>query len=134
MNISKSKVLEIVRNVISPDQVGSSLISWNTRILKQGEQIMAGPNTFRMPFEGTIIFIDLAPRTNWAHPCLYVLVDNKTFSTKIVESSFPPDMGQPRDNYVVVLRFGKPPSDEHRFDVFGESSWLNWSEPVLGAA
>jgi hypothetical protein len=117
--ISKGQILEIVEGTLTPEQIERSFIYWNSRISKKREEIRAGPQIITMPFEGTIVFVDLAPRANWAHPCLYILVDNKTLKTKVIESSFPPIMDRPSENYIVLLRFGNMPSDEHDFKIFG---------------
>jgi len=122
MSIDQSELLEDAKHYLTPQQLEGSMIFLNKRILSQGEQVKVGLQIITMPFEGILIFVDLSPRTNWAHPCLYILVDNKTHQAKLIESSFPPNMNQPGDNYVVILRFGKKPFDEHDFNVFANDN------------
>lgn len=118
MDISKNKILESVRKRLTPDQLEHSLIYWHKRVFQKDEHIKIGPQTFAMPFEGTIVFVDLAPRANWAHPCLYICVNIKTFNTKAIEASFPPKVDQSDDSYIIILRFGKEPPNERSFGIF----------------
>jgi hypothetical protein len=112
LSLTTAKVLEVINKNLSPQQIERSLIYWNARVLEEGEQVKAGPQTFPMPFEGIIVFVDLAPRANWAHPCLYILVDSKTLKTEIVESSFPPIMDKPKEEYHLILQYGKKQTTE----------------------
>jgi hypothetical protein len=59
-----------------------------------------------MPFDGTAVFVDLAPGANWAHPCLFVLVDAATLAASVVEASLPP-RGYELPGTSVLLRYGK---------------------------
>lgn len=125
MSLLKDYILRISRRLLSQKQIDSSLVFWNTRILKKGEVTMVGPQNVVMPFEGTIVFVDLAPRVNWAHPTLFMLVDAKNLETKTIESSFPPIMDKPGDDWLVILRYGKRPPDEKNFSPFGENNPIN---------
>jgi hypothetical protein len=118
VDLSNSQILEIIKRSIRPEDIRRSFVYWYKKILKKGEEIKIGPHSFDMPFEGTIIFIDLAPRKNWAHPCLYMLVENNTLNTKIFKASFPPNIDQSQEDFVIVLRFGKKPPHERYFSVF----------------
>jgi hypothetical protein len=120
MDISKHEILESVRKSLTPDQIEGSLIFWYKRIFQKNEQINIGPQTFAMPFEGTIVFVDLAPRANWAHPCLYLCVEIKTLTTKIIEASLPPRVDQSDNRYIIILHFGKEPPNERFFSIFDE--------------
>jgi hypothetical protein len=118
MDISKSDILESVRKNLTPDQIERSLISWHKKVFQRGEQIIIGSQTFAMPFEGTIVFVDLAPRSNWAHPCLYILIDIKTLDAKVIEASLPPNIDQYDESYIIILRYGQIPPHEHSFSAF----------------
>lgn len=118
MGLSSSQILEIIKSRIRPEDIRRSFIYWHKKILRQGEEVKIGPQTITMPFEGTIVFVDLAPRANWAHPCFYVLVDDKTLDTKVIEASFPPNIDQTDERYIIILRFGQKPPHERYFTVF----------------
>lgn len=118
MRWEKRRILGIAEGVLDSSQIKRSFVYWNARTLKEGEEITAGPQTLKMPFEGTVVFVDLSPRANWAHPCLYLFIGYGTPQTRVVKSSFPPPMDRPGDKWIVILRFGKNPVDEHDFDAF----------------
>jgi hypothetical protein len=118
MGLSKSQVLEIINNCICREDIERSFIYWYKRILLQGEDVRMGPLTIAMPFEGNIVFVDLAPRANWAHPCYYVLVDTRTLEAKVIDASFPPNIDQSDESYIIILRFGKKPPHERYFSIF----------------
>ncbi len=120
MELSKSQILEIINNSVRSEDIKRSFIYWYKKTLRQGEIVRIGPQTFAMPFEGTIVFVDLAPRSNWAHPCFYVLVDNKTLDTKLIEASLPPNIDQSDESYIIILRFGQKPPHERYFSAFDE--------------
>ncbi len=118
MDIDNSEILELVCRTLTPEQIERSLIYWYKRVLKEGEPIKISPQISAMPFDGMIVFVDLAPRANWAHPCLYVLVDIKTLNTKVIEASLPPAIDSSDENYVVLLRYGQSPPHERYFSAF----------------
>jgi hypothetical protein len=120
MEINKSTVLDIVHNSLSPEQIERSFIYWDRQVRKEGEQIKIGPQTVAMPFDGMVIFVDLAPRFNWAHPCLYLLVNGKDLSTEIVKASFPLYSGEFPEMVTIVLRYGKEPPHGRYFQIFDE--------------
>jgi len=120
MEMSKKTVLEIVRNTLSPEQIERSFIYWDRRSLKKGEQIKAGPQTITIPFDGTMIFVDLAPRFNWAHPCLYLLVNERDLRTEVAKASFPPYSNEFPETFIIILRYGEEPPHERYFQIFDE--------------
>ncbi len=120
MEISKGQILEVIKNCIRPEDIERSFIYWYKKTLKQGEDFRAGLQTFTMPFEGTIVFVDLAPGANWAHPCLYLFIENKTLTANISKGSFPPSMDESPGTFIILLRRGKKPAHEGDFGVFDE--------------
>ncbi len=65
-----------------------------------------------MPFDGMMVFVDLAPRANWAHPCLYLLVDGQSLSARVIPASIPPDIDQSDESYIMILDHGQVPPNE----------------------
>jgi hypothetical protein len=120
LEISSSEILELVRRTLTPEQIERSLICWYKRVLQEGEPVGIGPQTFAMPYEGTIVFVDFGPRSNWAHPCLYLLVDKKALNATIIGSSLPPNIDQSDESYIIILRFGQKPPHERYFSAFDE--------------
>ena len=79
MDISTKTVLRIAEEHLSPEQITQSIVYWDREIRRQGEEVHAGPLTFAMPFDGMLVFVDLAPRFNIApsQPVLAVPNDER---------------------------------------------------------
>jgi len=118
MVISNDEILNLVLGKLSQEQIKQSFIYWDRRARPRGDPIKIGPQTFEMPFDGTMVFVDFAPRANWAHPCLYVFVNVETNYTQILEASFPPNIDPTDKSYIIILRFGKQPPHERYFSAF----------------
>jgi len=118
MNISKDQILNLVNDTLSQDQVERSFIYWDKKIFQKGEKIGVGSSVFMMPFRGTILFVDLAPRYNWAHPSLYLLVNVENFKVEMRETSFPMYKSEYPPSYVILLKYGKEPIHERDFRIF----------------
>jgi hypothetical protein len=125
VSVSRSDLVSVVGGVLSRQQIERSLVFWNKRIVREGEEIRAGLQVFSMPFDGAVVFVDLAPQANWAHPCVFILVSCKTLEAKTVESSFPPLMDKIGESWAVLLRFGKKPADENDFSAFSKNEQSN---------
>jgi hypothetical protein len=64
-----------------------------SRILRRGKNIMAYKQRIPLERDTIMVFMDEAPRYNWAHPCCYLLHDAKTAELyKEVKAQFPPYM------------------------------------------
>jgi hypothetical protein len=118
MDISEEKALEVAYSVLSPEQIGRSFVYWDQKVLKEGQQIRIGLQLFTVPFDGTMMFVDLAPRLNWAHPCLYLLVNIEDLSTEVVNASFPPYVDEVPETYRIILRYGKAPPHGRYFEAY----------------
>lgn len=121
MAIGNSEILELVRRLLAPEQIERSIIYWDKRLLPDGTSIKAGPQTFLLPYKGMVVFVDLAPTYNWAHPCLYIFIDSTAKKTQLMKASFPPFFGAPDEDYVILLRFGEVPPHERYFAVFDQN-------------
>lgn len=120
MDIDASTILEVVHRSLSPEQIEQSLIYWDKQVFEEGESIRIGPQPYVMPFDGTLVFVDLAPRFNWGHPCLYLLINVADLSTEVIDASFPPYSGVFPEPYVSLLRYGKAPLHERDFRIYEE--------------
>jgi len=118
MEIDKNTVLKIVSDILTPVQLKGSLIFWYKKVRGEGETIRTGLQAVAMPFKGTMVFVDLAPRSNWAHPCLYIFIDGITHDTQVIRASFPPSIDATDENYIIILRYGKAPPHERYFSPF----------------
>ena len=59
-----------------------------------------------MPFDGFLLFVDLSPLLNWAHPCKYLLVGQEGQDVEVVRASFPPRGRGFPDRFEVIMKFG----------------------------
>ncbi len=121
MSIAKSQILQIVKDYIKPEDLQRSMVFWDQKIRKRGEQLQIGPKTYTMPFDGTILFVDLEPRLNWAHPTEYLLVNNHGQNVEAIESSYPLYQGEYPDTYILLLKYGVKPADDRDFSPFTNS-------------
>lgn len=121
MAIDGNTIIEIAHKILNPEQIEKSLIYWDKQIFKKGFRIKAGPKTINMPYDGMLVFIDLAPRYNWGHPCLYVLVDVKSLRTEVIKASFSPYSRGFPETVSIVLRYGKAPPHGRYFNIFDEN-------------
>jgi hypothetical protein len=118
MTPTNSDMVNIISSSLSPEQLQCSFIYWHKKTIRRGEDVRLGLQTIVMPFEGTMVFVDLAPRSNWAHPCLYLLVDAITQEVKVTDASFPPAIDHSDLDYVIILRLGHEPLHERYFNAF----------------
>lgn len=103
--------------------LGRAMVVWDHRLIDKGESFDIHHEKITMPFRGSLVFIDLKPRANWAHPCLYVLLpENYTDYLKVgekisqhpIKASFPPswywrqELPETAD---VIMKYGKEPED-----------------------
>ncbi len=118
MDADSSQILEAVKRCLNPEDINSSCIYWHQKPRSRGETISSGSQMMVVPFDGTLVFVDLAPRANWAHPCLYIFIDSTASRTEVTEASFPPGINPADESYVILFRYGKKPPDERYFNVF----------------
>lgn len=88
--LSPQDILEILAQNLSPAEMDSSVIVWIGAFLEKDDSFNAGLETLRMPFHGTVVFVDLHPGTNFAHPCKYFLIAASTHTTFMLEAALPP--------------------------------------------
>ena len=107
MDADSNQILEAVKRSLKPEEINSSCIYWHKKPRFHGETISNGPQTLVVPFDGTLVFVDLAPRMNWAHPCLYIFIDSTAAKTEVIEASLPPGIASSDENYIILFRYGK---------------------------
>jgi len=120
MEITQEHILKVVIEHLSSEEIAKSTICWDTRIRMKGEDLVIGPQKIPMPFDGYMIFVDLAPQANWAHPCLYLLLSRGIQEITRIKASFPPYWGEYPESYKVLLRYGERPPHDRYFTPFDE--------------
>ena len=106
MQISKSQILDVIHQSLSTEQIETSFIFWDCEVRNKGEQIQIGPQTYQFDYDSILIFVDLAPFFNWAHPCLYLFFDIDTQCVEKIDASFPPYSRHFPETYSIVLKYG----------------------------
>lgn len=120
MCITPNAVVELLRTTLGKDQLERAFIYLSANPFTAGDRLILGLEARTAPFDGRLVFVDLEPKRNWAHPCLYVLINSNDLSTNIVEASFPPHSQQFPDSYVIVLKRGAVPRHDKDFSAFDE--------------
>jgi hypothetical protein len=106
MQISKSQILDIIHQNLSAEHIEGSFIYWDSKIRIREEQIQIGPQTYQFEFDSILIFVDLAPFFNWAHPCLYLFLNIDNLEVETVDASFPPYSNHIPETYSILLKYG----------------------------
>ena len=116
-------IITIIRALIPEHDLADAIVVWDSHVYEQGELLSTGPAGVAMPFRGTFVFVDLKPRANWAHPCIYIALPEPLPPTTDeidpaiavqIKSSFPPrwylreDLS---DSASVLLRFNRVPDE-----------------------
>ena len=112
------EVERIVRKVLDKATVAQSLIFWWDRPFNEGDVVRVGPQELKAPFLSTLVFIDMAPKSNWSHPCKYMFISNLTDEVRAFDASFPPFMDKPPPEYSLILRYGVPPPDSKDYNPY----------------
>ncbi len=113
----KKRFIEIILKKLTEEEENESITYWDNKLLEKGDKIKIGFKEFVMPFQGFLVFVDLEPKANWGHRCLYFLIDSQSFEYKIVEGEFPPYLGKYPESYKVILRYGKTPPHDRDFSI-----------------
>ena len=109
MPINKLALIELLQNVLSKDAIKQSMIFIDTKIHSKGTEVTYPKTNFTYPYDGFMVFVDLKPKLNWGHDCLYLFK---------VKSTLPPYQGDYPETYSLILRYGSKPNDEHDFNPF----------------
>jgi hypothetical protein len=88
--LDKQRIITILEKYLTRQEFESSLLLWNQRRLSGGVYFQAGNQEIQMPFDGTVVFVDLHPGANFAHPCKYVQIDLTTGNAVVTDASLPP--------------------------------------------
>lgn len=104
-------VLDIVRGKLSDSEYQRSDIYWHKGKFERGQNLKIGPLDWVMPFDAVLVFVDLAPKANWAHPCLYVFIELHLSEVRILKSSFPPPAPDWPGSYALLSKKGEPLQD-----------------------
>lgn len=116
------EMLKIVLKNLSTKEKERAIIYWDKKLLEVGDKVKIGRKTIDMSFKGYMVFVDLEPKANWGHPCLYFLIDIRTQDIKIIKEEFPPYFGDYPQSFKVILRYGEKPPHNRYFNTFDKTN------------
>lgn len=96
----------MIRAHLTPDQIREAVIYRDLKTISAGERVVVGSQAHIMPFDGILLFADLAPQFNWAHPCLFILVQDGGPATKLIKASFPPRGREFPKQFKIIMQNG----------------------------
>jgi hypothetical protein len=83
-------VLDNVRNTIGSERFGKVIVYLDDSLRRAGERLPVGDLVIDMPWDGHVAFIDLEPRLNWGHACLYLAIRLGGGNTRCFPAQMPP--------------------------------------------
>ncbi|HVL06407.1 MAG TPA: hypothetical protein VM388_10480 [Acidimicrobiales bacterium] len=87
--MTSSRAAEVAVAGLTDEESASSAVYVTAGVVGDGEDLFAGRERIAVDVPSHLVFVDLEPRANWGHPCLYLLVDPDDNVTRI-EARFPP--------------------------------------------
>ena len=112
------KILATILNYLTKEQTGQSIIYLNYEPFEAGDAIIAGRANIEVKKNSFLSFVDLQPRLNWGHSCIYILIENETYKVELFDAQFPPYQRDYPESYRVLLRYGEKPPHDRYFNVF----------------
>jgi hypothetical protein len=88
--VTKDLVVQRLKKALTASQLKRSSVYWFPEPIPEGTPISMGLASTRAPFDCILVFVDLAPHLNWAHPCLYLMIGRQNDQLEKIESSLPP--------------------------------------------
>src|SRR6187401_1895952 len=91
---------EIALLTLNDEERRRSAVYIDPQVYRAGSTIAAGRQRIQVPAPAVLVFVDLAPASNWGHPCRYLLLiaDNGTVAS--IDGQFPP----PRESLRLLHR------------------------------
>lgn len=106
-----AQLIDVIRGQMSPEQLKQALVYLDPEIIRAGEATGIVGDGVDMPFDGNLVFADLAPQFNWAHPCLFILVSKESDETRLISASFPPKSRGFPHKFQLLMQYGQVVSD-----------------------
>ncbi len=118
IEISEAGLLAFVKKELDRSDIENSIIYWDSRIIDKNEQIRSGKKSFSYPYKSYLLFVDLAPRANWGHPCIFFIIDENGNQFEMRREEFPPYYGEYPESWTVLLRYGEKPPHNRYFNIY----------------
>jgi hypothetical protein len=92
VTVSWDQIVQAAIGTLSEEETHGSAVYLLPRILKLGDSITIDRGSRAITEPGVMVFVDLKPAANWAHPCRYLLFDASSgVIRERIEGQFPPD-------------------------------------------
>lgn len=118
ITLSDEGIISFITSELDEGILRSSIIYWNREPYQEEDRIQIGRKLFTIPFHGYLVFIDLVPKANWGHPCLYYFIRSDGDRFIIRKETFPPVFGEFPQSWAVLMRYGENPPHERYFQVY----------------
>ena len=98
--------------------IDGSIIYMDTQVFEEMQVIHAGRKSLSVPFKAFMVFVDLEPKSNWGHSCLYLLIQEKGEVYEVMKEMFPPYHGEYQETWIVLLWYGEQPPHNRYFQIY----------------
>lgn len=102
--VSREEIEERALSTLSTREQDKSVIYLDTKELPAGSIIDIDGSEVRLPWKGTLVFIDMEPQANWGHSCRYLLFDRTSGEMLSFEAQFPPYLRGPSETLTLLWR------------------------------
>jgi len=96
--MTREQLIPAVKNEMNPAMLNNAAVYVLAFPLHGGVPVEINRQSITPDKNAQLIFVDLKPGANWAHPCRYILIDDN--GSHSFDSSFPPDI----NNYRLLLK------------------------------
>lgn len=87
--LTPDRAARIALSALTDVEKETGVVYVSAGVVGEGDALFAGRDRIDVDVPSHVVFVDLVPRANWGHPCLYLLVDREGEVTR-VEARFPP--------------------------------------------
>ncbi len=114
IDLSNDGILAFLKDQLEEVQLNKAIIYRESETFRKGIKIPIGREMHTIPFDSYMVFVDLEPKANWGHQCIYFFVDTEGKNFKKSFEMFPPYFGEYPETWIVLQRYGeKPPHDRY---------------------
>lgn len=118
IKLSDAGIISFLKSELDEDIFRESIISWDRKPYNSDDIIRTGRKSVNMPYKGYIAFVDMNPKANWGHPCLYYFIDAGGDHFEKHRETFPPHFGAYPASWAVLMRYGEKPPHDRYFQVY----------------
>ena len=118
IDLSDDGILNFLKDQIGEAQLRKAIIYRERQAFKGGTKIPIGKKAYNIPFDAYMVFVDLEPKANWEHQCIYFFIDAEGKSFERSSEKLPPYFREFPETWVVIQRYGEEPPHDRYFQVY----------------